>query len=68
MVRLLRKSRASKSQPKHAKPTDKLQRDKEHQAASETDGPRNFYKEEQDSTSREHAERANVTTVAPPPD
>lgn len=68
MVRLLRKSRANKSQPKHARSADRPQRDKEHQAAPETDGPRNFYKEEQDPDSREHAERANVTTVATPPD
>lgn len=68
MVRLLRKSRANKTQPRHARNTDKPQRDKENKAAPETDGPRNIYKEDQDPSSREHAARANVTTVATPPD
>lgn len=67
MVRLLRKSRANKSQPKHARTSDK-QPDKEHKAAPETDGPRNFYKEEDDRTSQEHAARANVISTASPPD
>jgi hypothetical protein len=67
MVRLLRKLR-TRSQPKHGKSTDKKPRGRKPDAAQETDGPRNFYKEEENRTSRDHAARASVLSTAAPPD
>lgn len=68
MVRLLRKLRTNKSQAKRAKSPDRTSCDKELHAAPETDGPRNFYKEEESQGSAEHAGRANVILTARPPD
>jgi|GEM_PF-6570882 len=68
MVRLLRKLRAGKSQSKRTQEHARKPADKQHHAAPETDGPRNFYKEEENRDSAEHAGRANVMLTARPPD
>jgi hypothetical protein len=68
MVRLLRKLRTNKSQTKHPKTHEGKPRDKEPHAAPETGGPRNFYKEEENQDSADHAARANVISTATPPD
>lgn len=68
MVRLMRKLRTSKSQTKRAQGQERKPDDKQHHAAPETDGPRNFYKEDESSDSVEHAGRANVMLTARPPD
>ena len=68
MVRLMRKLRAGKSQPKRAQDQDRKAADNKPHAAPETDGPRNFYKEEENQDSSEHAGRANVLLTARPPD
>jgi len=68
MVRLMRKLRTSKSQTKRGQDHDRRQDDKQVHAAPETDGPRNFYKEEESKATKEHAADADVTLTARPPD
>jgi len=68
MVRLLRKLRAGKSQSRRNSEHQRRAPDKQHHAAPETDGPRNFYKEEENRDSADHAGQANVMLTARPPD
>ena len=68
MVRLMRKLRTSKSQTKRAQDHERRQEDKQAHVAPETDGPRNFYKEEESKATKEHAGQADVMLTARPPD